>query len=277
MKRLAAAWMVSGGAWLWATGCSSKPAEARAVPAESFAAEFSQAVCANVGRCCSRSEFHFARTSCEARLKASFQTRLDQLLVDLDYDEVVAGTCLARLGEPQSCTLSLGQFPQCQGMLVGQLENGQLCDSDSSCKSRWCARLADAPFSFVCSPPQGSPLGAGKAADACAGTCDSPRNCPLVGGGVTPTVCYRTDGLFCAASGGIEAQRCQGLRGAGEPCEVDEECEVGSFCEGVCEAPRPNGAYCGNANECQSGACLDGECVDSAFSEESCASGGTSI
>jgi hypothetical protein len=258
MNKLAAALVAMGGAWLSATACKSDPLETERVPAASFGAAFSKALCDNAASCCSRSSFTFDHTNCEGRRKASLQALLDQELTGpIDYDEVAAAECLARLEGRSGCGLTSLDLPACEGMLVGRLEDGEPCERDVTCKSGWCVQPGEAA-ARVCTPLQGSgPVHAGKAGDPCLDTCEAPGNCPPIGSSQTPTVCYRSDGLFCDYREETQTETCEPLREVGEPCEADRECAGSLFCQGLCEAP----------------ACVDGECVESALSEEACTSG----
>lgn len=274
MRKLVAAWLMFGGVSLLAAGCKSDPAEAPRVPVERFATEFSVAVCDNAARCCSGANFTFDQPNCEGRLKASFQASLDQVLMDpVDYDEVAAGKCLAALAD-RGCGMASFEFPACEGLFQGRLEDGAECERDAACKSRWCALRGDASVA-VCEPLQSSELVvAGKQGDDCVDTCNELGDCPPIGGTPPLTVCYRTDGLFCGSRADGAVPHCEPLREVGQPCEQSRECAAGSFCQGICEAPHPNGASCEFDAECRSGACVDGECAESALTEEACVSGG---
>ena len=276
MSRLAAVWLAIAGVWFSSTACKSDPPEAESVPVKSFATAFSRAQCDNLERCCSLSKFEFDRVNCEGRLKASFQASLDTVLLTelVDYDERVAGECLAALSEQQRCGVESIGFPTCRGMLVGRLQDGEPCSNDVTCKSRWCAQRGDA-VERVCTRLDGSgPVMAGKAGDDCVTTCRAPGDCSAFASSETAVVCYRTDGLFCESSAETQQRLCRRLLEIGASCQQSRECELGLFCGDVCQAPHPNGAVCEYGDECLSGACVQGECVTSAFDEEDCTSGG---
>jgi hypothetical protein len=275
MSRLAAVWLAMAGVWFSTTACKSDPPEVESVPVKSFATAFSRAQCDNLERCCSLSKFEFDRVNCEGRQKASLQASLDRVLMGpVDYDERVAGECLATLSEQQGCGVESIELPPCKGMLVGRLQDGEPCSENTACKSGWCTSRGDA-VELVCTPLAGSGLVVtGKAGHDCVTTCEAPGNCPAFASSETEVVCYRTDGLFCESSAEAQRPQCQRLLEIGKPCQESQQCELGLFCRSVCQAPHPNGAACEYGDECLSGACVQGECVTSAFDEEACTSGG---
>jgi hypothetical protein len=277
MKKLAATCVAMGGLWLSAMGCSSEEPEPERVPAGEFGARFSRAMCDYVARCCSASDFAFDQVNCEGRTEVWLQGEVDEALTGLaDYDEAAAGKCLARLREKPGCSNGVFEFP-CREAILGRLEDMQPCTQNSSCKSGLCGQVT--AEGSTCVPRQNPSVVAGKEGDSCLDTCEAPGHCPPVGGDGPLTVCYRSEGLFCGAMSDafgapLADGRCQRLLKLGQACQETRECSAGFFCQGVCVAPRVNGASCRADSECQSLACADNVCADSDFSEAECTSGG---
>jgi hypothetical protein len=83
---------------------------------------------------------------------------------------------------------------------------------------------------------------------------------PSKGPGDSCTNTWQCTTRFCKNTVCANPIKAGGSCSAGEPCEPGVRC-VGD--PGVCKALQPDGAACVNGNECISGACGGGQCVNS--------------
>lgn len=176
------------------------------VSKEDFPKEAATAACAKVFDCCSAQEviafgtvFNFDdEDSCALRIEALLSTGVAEFEADIEaglvvYNGGAAQDCIDDLKD-SSCT-SGGVDPTCDGVFVGQLENGESCSNSDTCESGNCENGR-------CENPPG-------VGEACADNC--------------------ADGLACVGD------TCRERAPDGAACITSEECESGFCGQGgVC-------------------------------------------
>jgi len=260
-------------------GCS-KSDDAAPVGRQELPAAAAKAICDSLARCCGDAKFTFDEKNCRAVTTAVASAQLlgdteqadtvDQTRVA--YDDQAAGECVVQLASKSQCGYVRPQdVPACNKVLVGKVKAGGACGVSAECEGFVDGKATcDRPLN---NENQQLVMGVcvsfdtptvtrdhGKLGEDCLLSCYSDQDCDYslppgnVAGPTSPetdTACFRSEGLFCGATG-----RCEALAKLGESCNSLSGCVQGLFCNGRCTAPHPDGATCQEDYECESDDCL---------------------
>ncbi len=237
-----------------ASGCGES------VKLEELDEAYAAVACDKIFNCCDDTELTGAarlgitdRDSCEAYILSRIdfdEVRTAVREEQVAYDENAAGDCLDAF-EDQECgstdepfEFDLEQYPVCEQVFVGIVENGEPCGDDDQCVSGFCKDEGEG--ATVCATPPGE-------GEACDGDCAEGFDCRLEGamGGT----CVRRPGegeacngncidpFVCAGEAGMSGRTCRALAPEGSPCAADYECESDE-CEGNACVVRPASMLC---------------------------------
>ena len=195
----------------------------------------------------------------------------------------------------------------CTAGSCGLKEPGQKCDRNGDCRSDVCAdgvccdkacggacqacNLSSAPGRCTNvgagqSDPHGVCTAAKKDPNSCDenGLCDGGGGCQKYAVGTTcsPEVCSMdksTPASTCDGSGECVGKpvltcspyKCNGTK-CGNVCSADTDCIAPNACVNGSCGPKPGGANCSNANQCQSGFCSQGVCCNESCDGVQCKS-----
>jgi hypothetical protein len=186
----------------------------------------------------------------------------------------LGGACAAKKEAGDAC----GGGNQCQ---TGFCADGVCCDGECTGKCRSCAQaghLGQCRFFAQGEDPDGE-CGSGT---TCGGTCDGAGACSYPGASrqCAPQTCTGatlSPADLCDGAGGCldsGTETCGGgfvCNGAGTAClgacATGTDCQTGYYCDpgtATCKALSANGDPCARDDQCQSGACVEGECCESA-------------
>jgi len=196
------------------------------VSGEDFVTELVSAMCGGLGGCCQQAGLSYNRADCETILGAVYGSLLDDAAAAPDFDEKLAGECIADVrADSGSCDFS--NF------------------GGSSCTGRFSSALGMSRM----------------AGEACGQSCErTPSGTSCWIDGNDPGECYREDDLYCSTA----TSSCAPLVKNGEQCENSRACKNG-YCESAVCVPRlPEGGDCGfDDAACQDGLLCDfssGQC-----------------
>lgn len=234
------------------------------VPKEELAESSGEALCTDLGACCSAAGHAYDVAAC----KQTMRDVVEGFLIGpaesegAEYDAQAAGDCLAWMqSSAKSC--SFGDAPEaCDRIYVGVKQPGIACESDIGCAP---VAGADVQCEGECiATPRG------KAGDACSGTCTDHgdgESCSGSSGQTGDARCWTNDGVFCDQDGTCQALlplgsecdfegcvdtaycsngSCIPRLGAGEVCAGDwDACQAGLYCSqaGVCIAEEPENDF----------------------------------
>lgn len=229
-----------------------------------LAARVAKLQCDSLGACCQRQGHVFDAERCKARLSFELEDEFSENGPNTGYDAEAAAECLS--GLHVTCgKIEDGDSASCDRIFPGKLAPGTACTDSDDCRA---PEGGSAYCDGVCIVAVPTPHG--KLGEACAYTCqgDDCSGAPGQVGAAAPVACYRSEGLYCAFR---TAYSCEPLVAVGQPCADGLACVEGAFCslEGLCTAPRANGAVCASSSECQSGAC-DGTCGAPRVTDSDC-------
>jgi len=225
-----------------------------------------QGVCENVGPCCVAAKLPVDAAACKTALTADLSTPKFSSATT-KYDAQAAGECLkAYLAAVKSCALN-DSPPICEKIWTGLLAPGQGCTDDEECASVG-ARNATCSFNGVsltgvCTLAPVEVRGVAGASCTCTAWDNSGSCTASAAAGPMPTdsvtTCYKKDGLFCDSNNGVQPATCKPLAAVGDPCSYDS-CVENATCgfqsgAGICELLKPDGAACGDSDECLSQRC----------------------
>ena len=159
----------------------------------------------------------------------------------------------------------------CDGICLGDLADGDECDENSDCLSAHCnnglcctagdccldtsgcpAEYTTAPVCTSLSTCQGHRIDAHCTGNVCGSTVvgdDSACAADMMAGG-----CGAWLPLFCSGEAEQEPPQCP------LSCQVDEECDPGAHCDGICLGDLADGSHCNEDSDCNSGHCNHGLC-----------------
>ena len=282
-------------------GCSS-PSEGDGtsssgpVSQSGLPAQFAQALCPGMAACCQAHNFAHDDATCEQSVEGTLNAALlARQNLKVSYDPSAAGRCLdAYMNSFKTCADPGRTVTEaCHAIWVGTVDLGGACTESQECKD---TPSADASCTAgVCTvDPLGQKPARAQAGEPCSGTCTengSGYSCSGFGGtSTTAGSCYTNDGLGCDRT----TTKCTPLPTLGQPCDVENGCATGAYCNGsVCvaqqssgpctvdaactaesycsfntTAPQPGGCLpkkadgspCGSQLECQANHCQNGVC-----------------
>ncbi len=202
-----------------------------------------------------------------------------------------ANACLGNCAADSDCA---GGNWCSAGVCVAKLANGGTCAADNQCGSGSCVdgfccntacggacEACDVPGSLgTCVAVTGAPHGARPACASdgslCGGQCDGVERQQCTYPAVECRGASCADGTATLAAAchlgscpAVQTQACGeyvcGATACLGGCGSDSDCAAGSYCSaGICAQKKQPGAACGVANQCASGACVDGVCCNTA-------------
>jgi hypothetical protein len=237
-----------------AAGCSSSStvtgSTGTPVPQDQFTTQLGNAVCDDIGPCCTAVGLAYDAAKCRQSLAASIGAQLADPL--RSYDPIAGGNCVAVAGAAaKGCFTDATAFiAQCGKVIVGNVAAGGACSSSGQC-----AVPAGADYAS-CTAGKCAVKKHGKAGDPCDSSCrktSSGGTSSSSSSSTTPTAdaasCWREDNLSCGADG-----KCEASGAIGSAC-VYGSCVATGYCgsDGKCAAKGAAGAACAGFD-----ACLDG-------------------
>ncbi|MEZ4395006.1 MAG: nidogen-like domain-containing protein [Polyangiales bacterium] len=181
--------------------------------------------------------------------------------------------CVPRQAPGATCTTT-------SSCLSGNCVDGVCCDTACNGQCEACNVTGSVG---TCTAVTGAPVGArtacAGAGSTCGGTCDGTNRTACAYPG-TMTACREascamgtaTLGATCDGAGACPEESTApcapyacGATACLTSCKSNDGCAMGSACiGGTCQGRRPNGGMCTDANECESGNCVDGVCCNTA-------------
>lgn len=282
------------------SGTTGGVTEGEPIAIEDYPGAVGGVICDWIAPCCGDLGLPVTQSQCVTVLSGAFAGDVGAAdPQNYTYDPELAGDCIAsaRMVYAQiGCDLG-NVDPEvgadvdatCDNIFKGKLAPGEACVSDVECaaaagESATCDDVfSDSPRCVV--------EWRAEAGEDCYWTCTEESNGSTScsgGGGDVPArqgQCFTNDGLSCAngtceatpelgdpctlgeqCTGGYcssETETCTAPVGEGETCVSDDWCEAGLYCDAQSCAPlSPDGAACTVSQECASGFCEEGSCVE---------------
>jgi hypothetical protein len=230
-------------------GCSSPSEGTGTAPSgpvsqSGMPAQFAQTLCPGMAACCQAHNFAHDDATCkqsvEGTLNAALVARQNLKVV---YDPNAAGRCLDAYTNAFSACADPGRTvtDACHGIWVGTVDVGGACTESQECKDTPSANASCSQGRCTVDPLGQKPARA-QSGEPCIGTCTengSGYSCSsFAGSSTTAGSCYTNDGLGCDRT----TAKCTPLPILGQPCDVENGCATGAYCNGsVCVAEQSSG------------------------------------
>jgi hypothetical protein len=256
------------------------------VPIEDLPRLIADAVCTNIGPCCTQAGFPHDAAQCHATYERLLQSEFDieRMQPNRAYDAAAARVCVdaytavsrACTGAPRSISAPCGRI------FVGTLPVGQACFGGDECVPGSTCHPTGTSTQRQCTDWNAV---RGKLGQSCLFTCteveedEDGTDCSGGGGAgggggqgsSAPVNCFTNDGLYCEHANG-----CAKMLSIGEACSTGAFCAGEAFCDqGICAAKRTSGP-CGPIDSCAATAycSADGQCQLRKARGEACTSNG---
>ena len=262
--------------------CGSSEREQGSIAYEDFPKALANAVCDNIGPCCTAEGFGHDAATCHTKTESGIAESMKELSAQgVMYDAAAARDCVDTYASvARSCGAARSIEEPCDRVFRGTLQNGEPCRGNEQCASRSC-RVLQGMDGSRCAPERIDPVHA-KLGDPCTFTCTvtaSGDGC-TANGTSSPDIgrCYTDDGLLCSSTRVCESApavgeacttacagdafcdrgACVPKRSTG-PCTTYDACSATSFCDEIareCKPKKALGEPCSALVDCKEGRCI---------------------